>query len=106
MTPHVFRAHLGISAAELQGGSAYTTVQALHCGTVLGVKVIGLNAFDISGETIWRVHWDGHNAAEIVHKEAIGAPLAGIMPGLESITCLPEVDLYVMDEAVDLAGAV
>ena len=108
-TPCIFSVLLGISVTELQGGSAYTTVQACPCGTVPSVKMIGLSAFDVSGgihQTIGRVHWDGHNAAEIVHKEAIGAPLASIAPGLESITHLPEVDLYVLDEVVDLAGAV
>ena len=109
VTPCIFSVLLGISVTELQGGSAYTTVQAHPHGTVLSVEMIGLNAFDISGgvhQTIGRVCWDGHNAAEIVHKEAIGAPLASITPSLESIACLPEVNLYVLDEVVDLAGAV
>ena len=84
-------------------------VQACPHGTVPSVKMIGLGAFDVIGgihQTIERVHWDRHNAAEIVHKEAIGAPLADVVPSLESITCLPEVDLYLLDEVVDLAGAV
>ena len=71
--------------------------------------MIGLNAFDISGgihQTIGRVRWDGHNAAEIVHKEAIGTPLASVAPGPESAAYLPEVNLYVLDEVIDLAGAV
>ena len=109
VTPCVFSALLGISVTELQGGSAYTVVQAHPCGTVSSVKMIRLNAYDISGgihQTIGRVHWDGRNAAKIVHKEAIGVPLAGIVPSLESIMCLLEVDLYVLDEVVDLAGAV
>ena len=109
VTPCVFSALLRIGVTELQGGLAYTMVQARPHGTVLNVKMIGLNTFDISGgihQTIGRVHWDGHNAAEIVHKEAIGAPLASITPGLESIACLLEVDIYVLDEVVDQAGAV
>ena len=71
--------------------------------------MIRLDVFDVScgvHQTIGRVRWDGHNATEIVHKEAIGMPIASIMPGLESLTCLPEVDLYVLDEVGDLAGAV
>ena len=109
VTPCIFSALLGISVTELQGGSAYTTVQAHPCRTVLSVKMIELDAFDVSGgvhQTIGRVHWDGHNATEIVHKEAIGAPLARVTPSLESIVHLPEVNLYVLDEVIDLAGAV
>ena len=49
---------------------------------------------------------DGHNAAEIIHEEAISASLAGIVPSLEGITHLPEIDIYVLDEVVDLVGAV
>ena len=109
MIPCVFSALLGISVTELQGGSVYTTVQACPRRTVPSVEMIGLGAFDVSGgihQTIGRVRWDRHNATEIVHKEAIGMPLAGIVPVLESIPCLLEVDLYVLDEVVDLAGAV
>ena len=109
VTPCIFSALLGISVTELQGGSAYTMVQAHPCGTVPSVEMIGLGAFDIScgiHQTIWRVCWDGHNATEIVHKEAIGVSLAGITPSLESIVHLPEIDIYVLDEVIDLAGAV
>ena len=108
-TPCVFSALLGISVTELQGGSAYTMVQVSPCGTVPSVEMIRLSTFDIScgiHQTIGRVRWDGHNAAEIVHEEAIGAPLAGIVPGLESIAHLPEIDIHVLDEVVDLAWAV
>ena len=104
-TPCIFSALLGISVTELQGDLAYTTVQARPHRTVPSVKMIGLNAFDVSGgihQTIGRVHWDGHNAAEIVHKEAIGMSLASVASGLESIMCL----LYVLYEVVDMAGAV
>ena len=68
-TPCVFSALLGISVTELQGGSAYTTVQARPCGTVPSVEVIGLSAFDVCcgiHQTIGRVCWDRHNAAEII----------------------------------------
>ena len=109
VTPCVFSALLGIIVTELQGGSAYTMVQVHPCRTVPSVEMIGLDAFDVGGgvhQTIGRVCWDGHNAAEIVHKEAIGGPLARVAPGLESVACRPEVDLYVLDEVVDLAGAV
>ena len=109
VTPCVFSVLLGISVTELQGGSAYTMVQARPHGTVPSVEMIGLDAFDVSGgvhQTIGRVRWDGHNAIEIVHKEAIGVPLAGITASLESIARLPEVNLYVLDEVIDLAGAV
>ena len=99
-TPCAFSVLLGISVTELQGGSAYTAVQAHPCGTVLSVEMIGFNTFDVSGgihQTIGRVCWDGHDTAKIVHKEAIGMPLASITPGLESIAHLLEVDLYVLD---------
>ena len=84
-------------------------VQVRPHGTVPSVEMIGLGTFDVGcgiHQTIGRVCWDGHNAAEIVHKEAIGAPLAGVTPGLESIVHLPEIDIYVLDEVIDLAGAV
>ena len=109
VTPYVFSALLGIIITEVQGGPAYTMMQAHPCGTVVSVKMIRLNAFDICGgihQTIERVHWDGHNAVEIVHKKAIGTPLAGVTPGLESVTRHPEVTLYVLDEVLDLTGAV
>ena len=109
VTPCIFNALLGISVTELQGGSPYTMVQARPCRTVPSVEVIGLSTFDVCcgiHQTIGRLHWDRHNTAEIIHKEAIGAPLAGIMPGLGSITHLPEIDIYVLDEVIDLVGAV
>ena len=84
-------------------------MQAHHHGTVLSVKMIGLDTFDVTGgvhQTIGRVCWDRHNAAEIVHKKAIGTPLAGVAPSLESVAHCPEVALYVLDEVIDLAGAV
>ena len=39
-------------------------------------------------------------------KKAIGVPLAGVVPGLESIARHSEVTLYVLDEIRDLAGAI
>ena len=107
--PSIFSVLLGISVTELQGGSAHTMVQAHPCGTVPSVKVIGLSTFDVCRwihQTIGRVHGDGHNATEIIRKEAIVASLASIVPGLESITHLLEIDIYVLDEVVDLVGAV
>ena len=99
----------GIIVTELQGGTAYTTMQAHSCGTVLSVEMIRFDTFDITGgihQAIGRVHGDGHNATEIVHKQAICVPLARVAPGLESVTHCPEVTLYVLDEIVDLAGAI
>ena len=84
-------------------------MQAHPRGTVTSVKMIRFNAFDVTGgihQAIGRVHGDGHNTAEIVHKKAIGAPLAGVVLGLESIVCHFEVTLYVLDEIGDLAGAI
>ena len=109
VTTYIFSALLGIIITELQGGLAYTMMQAHPSGTVPSVKIIRLNAFDVTGgvhQTIGRVCWDGHNATEIVHKKAIGAPLARVTPGLESIVHHPEVALYVLDEVIDLAEAV
>ena len=108
-SPCIFSALLGISVTELQGGSAHTTVQAHPRGTVSSVEVIGLSTFDVCcgiHQTIGRVRWDGHNATEIIHEEAIGASLASVAPGLESVVCLPEINIYVLDEVVDLVGAV
>ena len=108
-TPYVFSVLFGIIITELQGGAAYTMMQVRPCGTVASVEMIGLYAFDVTGgvhQAIGRVRGDGHNAAEIIHKKAIGAPFAGVAPGLESIMCHPEVTLYVLDEIVDLAGVV
>ena len=109
VTPSIFSVLLGISVTELQGGLAHTMVQVRPRGTVLSVEVIRLSTFDVCHgihQTIGRVRWDGHNTTEIIHKEAIGASLASITPGLESIVRLPEIDIYVLDEVVDLVGAV
>ena len=108
-TPCIFSVLLGISVTELQRGLAYTMVQVHPRGTVPSVEVIGLSTFDVCcgiHQKIGRVLWDRHNTAEIIHKEAIGAPLAGIIPGLEGIAHLPEIDIYVLDEVIDLVGAV
>ena len=108
-TPDVLRMLFGIIVTELQGSVAYTKMQACPHRTVVSVKMIGFNTFDVTGgvrQAIGRVHGDGHNATEIVHKKAIGMPLAGVTPGLESITHHLEVALYVLDEIVDLAGAI
>ena len=109
MTPDVFSALFWIIITELQDGVAYTTTQAHPHRTVPSVKMIGFHAFDVTGgvhQAIGRVNGDGHNAAEIVHKKAIGMPLAGVTPGLESVVHHLEVALYVLDEIVDLAGAI
>ena len=74
-----------------------------------GVKMIQFNTFYITGgihQAIRWVHGDGHGATEIVYKKAKGTPLAGITPGLESITCCLKVDLYVFDEIEDLFGGI
>ena len=108
-TPYIFSTLFGIIVTELQGGTAYTMMQACPRGTVVSVKMIGFDTFDITGgvhQAIGRVREDGHNAAEIIYKKAIGAPLAGIAPGLESVVCHLEVALYVPDEIMDLAGAI
>ena len=71
-TPDVFSALFGIIVTELQGGMAYTTMQAHPCGTVAGVKMIRFDTFDVSGgihQAMGRVRGDGHSAAEIVHKK-------------------------------------
>ena len=72
VTPNVFSALFGIIVTELQGGMAYTMMQAHPHGTVVSVKMIGFDAFDVTGgihQAIGRVCGDGHNAAEIVHKK-------------------------------------
>ena len=84
-------------------------MQAHSHGTVAGVEVIRFDTFDVTGwvhQAIGRVHGDGHNAAEIVHKKTVGAPLTGVAPSLESVVCCLKVTLYVLDEIMDLAGAI
>ena len=108
-TPYIFSVLFGIIITELQGGPAYTVMQACPHRTVTSVKMIGLDAFDIPGgihQTIGRVYWGRHNAIEIVHKKATGTPLAGVVPSFESVAHHPEVALYVLDEVGDLAGVV
>ena len=106
-TPDVLSMQFGIIVTELQGGAAHTMMQAHPHGTVMSVKMIGFDAFDVTGgihQAIGRVRRDGHNAAEIVHEKAIGVPLAGVVPSLESVAHHSEVALYVLDEIRDLAG--
>ena len=109
MTPDILSTLFGIIVTELQGGTAHTTMQAHPHGTVTSVKMIGFDAFDVTGgihQAIGRVHGDGHNASEIVHIKAIGTPLAEVAPSLESVVCRSEVALYVLVEIGDLAGAI
>ena len=108
-TPDVFSTLFGIIITELQGGGTYTTMQAHSHGTVEGVKMIRFDAFDINRgihQAMGRVRGDGHSTTEIVHKNTIGTPLARVAPSLESIVCCLEVSLYVLDEIMDLAGAI
>ena len=107
MAPNIFSMLFGIIVTELQGGTAYTTMQVHPCGTVVSVEMIRFNTFDVTGgvhQAIGRVRGDGHSTAEIAHKKAVGIPLAGVAPGLESIVHHLEVTLYVLDEIMDLAG--
>ena len=109
MTPDILSMLFGIIITELHGGVAHTMMQVHPHGTVASVKMIGFDAFDVTGgihQAIGRVCGDGHNATEIVHKKAIGMPLARVDPSLESIACCSEVALYVLDEIRDLAGAI
>ena len=102
--PDVFGVLFGIVITELQGGVAYTAMQAHPRGTVAGVEVIRFNAFDVTGgihQAIGRVHGDRHSTAEVVHKKTIGVPLARVTPGLESIACHLKVTLYVLDEMLN-----
>ena len=75
----------------------------------MSVEVIGFSTFDVCRgihQTISRVCGDGHYATEIIHKEAISSSLAGITPGLKGVVHHTEVNLYVLDEVIDLVGAV
>ena len=108
-TPNIFSMLFGIIVTELQGGAAYTMMQVHPHRTVVGVKMIRFDAFDITGgvhQAIGSVHGDEHSATEIVNEKAISAPLARVAPGLESVVHCLEVTLYVLDEIVDLAGAI
>ena len=109
VTPDIFSTLFGIIVTELQGSVAYTTMQADPCRTVAGVEMIWFNAFDITGgihQAIGRVRGDGHSTAEIVHKTAIGMPLAGVTPSLESVMHHLEVTLYVLDKIKDLVRVI
>ena len=109
VTPDILSTQFGIIVTELQGGAAHTMMQAHPCRTVTSVKLIGFDAFDVTGgihQAVGRVRGDGHNTAEIVHKKVIGVPLARVAPNLESIVYCSEVTLYVLDEIRDLAGAI
>ena len=48
VTPYMFSALLGVIITELQGGLAYTTMQAHPQGTVPSVKMIRLDTFDVT----------------------------------------------------------
>ena len=105
VTADIFSMHFGIIVAEL----AYTTMQVCPQGTVAGVEMIPFDAFDVTGgihQAIGRVRGDGHSATEVVHKKAIGAPLARVVPSLEGIAHCLEVTLYVLDKIEDLVGVI
>ena len=104
VTPDIFSTLFGIIITELQGGTAYTMMQAHPCRTVVSVEMIRLGS--VVHQAIGRVHGDGHSTAEFVHKKAIGMPLAGVAPSLESIVHHLEATLYVLDKIVDLTGAI
>ena len=109
VTPDVLSTLFGIIITELQGGVAHTMMQVHPCGTVMSVKMIRFDTFDLTGgihQAIGRVRGNGHNTAEIFHKKAIGMPLPGVIPSLESIVHCSEVALHVLDEIGDLAGAI
>ena len=97
MTPYVFSMLFGIIVTELQGGVAYTMMEAHPDRTVTSVKMIRFHAFDITGgvhKAIGRVCGDGHNTAEIIYKKAIGAPLVRFVPNLESMKSWIWLGLY------------
>ena len=84
-------------------------VQVRPLRTVVSVEVIRLSTFDVCHgihQTIGRVSGDEHDTAEIIHEEAIGTSLASIVPSLEGIVHLLKINIYVLDEVVDLVGAV
>ena len=91
VTPDVFSTLFGIIITELQGGAAYTMMQVHPRGTVVSVEMIRFDAFDVTGgvhQAIGRICGDGHSATEIVHKKAIGVPLAGVTWRLPSMSLM------------------
>ena len=79
----------------------YAVVQACSGQVVAGVKVIWLYLPHIThrvDEAVRRVHGDRHGTSVVADKEAKGAPFAGVAPGLKSIMCCLEVNLYVPDK--------
>ena len=76
----------------------YAAAQVCPSQVVVGVKVIQLYAPHIACQVDKAVRWvcgDGHGTPIVADKEAKDTPLARVTPGLKSITCCLEVDLYV-----------
>ena len=101
VAPGVLSVLVGVIIGELQCGATYAAVQVGSSQVVAGVKVIWLHIPHIIGwvdEAVWQIHGNGHGAPVVADKEAKGAPLAGVTPGLKSILRCLEVTLYVLDE--------
>ena len=92
---------LGIVIGELQCGMTYAVVQVCSSWVVVGVKVVWLYIPHIARGVNEAVRWvcgDRHGTPIVADKEAKGTPLSGVTPGLESITCHLEVNLYVLNK--------
>ena len=99
--PGVLSELFGVSIHILQSSLANAAVQVCSCWVVVGIKVVWIHVPHIAhwvDEAVWQVYGNGHGTPKVADKDAKGMPLAGVTPGLKSIQCHLEVDLYVPDE--------
>ena len=97
----VLSALVGVIIGKLQYGMTYAEVQVGPSQVVAGVKVIWIHVPHVTGwvdEAVWQIHGNRHGTPVVADKEAKGAPLAGVAPGLKSIPHHLEVTLNVPDE--------
>ena len=88
---------------------ANAVVQGCSCQVVVGIKVVWLHIPHIAGwvdEAVQRICGNGHHTPIVADKEVKGTPLAGVTPGLKSIPCHLEIDLYVPDKVQNLVWSI
>ena len=80
---------------------ANAVAQVCSHWVVVGIEVVWLHVPHIAhwvDEAVWQIHGNGHGTPIVADKEAKGMPLARVTPGLKSVLCHLEVNLYVPDE--------
>ena len=99
----------GVSIHILQSNVAHAVAQACSCQVVACVKVAWIHIPHIAhwvDEAVRQICGDGHGVPIVADKEAKGAPLAGVTPGLKSIAHHLEVTLYVLNKVQDLVWSI